>query len=155
MNIVESFKNKARIWAKKVVTLSNTPVTGPLQKEKDSLLKQAKYIKKTIESVFGTIEELENVGLGLAPLIPIAVITSALGAMTYWGTQFAKFMVSVAEQKRLESTGLSPSQAANIISKKSQSEKGFFEGTLLDVKKILPIALLGGGAYYLYKKGDL
>lgn len=145
---IEQFKQKARKWAQQVVELSNTPVTGPLAEKKASLLKWAKYIKNGIESVFGTIDELENVGLGIAfiPLVPVAVVAASLAAITKWTLDYQKFKQMVAEQKRLEDKGVDPVTASTIVAKKS---KPLFN---LDLKGPLGLLLLGGGAWWLFTR---
>ena len=144
---LESFKLKARAWAQKVLIVVNTPVSGQMVEEKESLLKYARYIKKGIEAIFGTIEELENVGLGLLPLIPIAVVAASLAAIAKWTYDYNIFMKKIQEQRRLEADGIDPVTASNIVAKKNAP--GFFN---LNTKKLLPIAAIAGAFFWFNRK---
>ena len=143
---IDQFKEKARDWAKQVVELHNMDVGTVLQPKKKSLLSTASTIKKTIESVFGTFDELENVGLGVAFLIPVAVIAAALAAIAKWTYDYQKLKVLLSEQQRLESAGLSPQTAANVIAKKIDSSL-----INIDTKKMIP--LVGAIALLFWLKG--
>jgi len=59
----------------------------------------------------------EWLGLGAAPaaLIPIAVVTAALAAVSYFLVDFARYMLKVSELRRLQATGLTPDQAAAAL----------------------------------------
>lgn len=142
---IADFKAKARAWALEVVELTNTPVTGELAGEKERLLSFANYIKKGIETIFGTIDELTNVGLGIVfPLVPVAVVAASLAAMYKWNRDYVVFKMKVKEQRRLEATGLDPVTASKIAAKKSP---GLFSFSLRD-----PIFLVVslGAAYWLF-----
>jgi len=143
---IQAFKNKARAWASDVVALYNTPVKGELAEEKARLLKWAGYIKKGVESIMGTIEELEKVGLGIVPLIPVAVIGGSLALIFKWSADYATFKAKVAEQIRLEKRGVSPAVASQIVKAKSGTPFVNF-----DTKSVAVIAGVAGGLYYLTK----
>ncbi len=142
---IESFKLKAKAWAQDVLDVINTPVSGELAVEKARLLKWAKYIKKGIEGVFGTIDELENAGLGVLPLIPIAVVGASLAAMYKWTLDYQTFKRQVEEQKRLEAKGVDPATAARMIAKKGAP-------SLISFGTLSPLLLIGlaGGAWYFF-----
>lgn len=147
-SLINDFKQRSRDWALKVVELVNTEVPGPLQPEKRKMLDRAKIIKQGIEGVFGTMDEFEGVGLGVIPLIPIAVIGASLAAITKWTLDFKKFMAAVTEQRRLESTGMPPAQAAEIA--RQGLTKPFIS---IDFKKLLlPALVVGGGLWYFSRK---
>lgn len=142
---IESFKLKAKAWAQDVVDVINTPVTGELAQDKAKLLRWAGYIKKGIEGVFGTIDELENVGLGILPLIPIAVVGASLAGMYKWTLDYQTFKRQVEEQKRLEARGVDPASAARMVAQKGAP-------SLISFGTLSPLLLIGlaGGAWYFF-----
>jgi len=147
-SMINNFKAKSRDWALKVVELVNTEVPGPLVPEKNRMISRAKVIKQGIESVFGALDEFEGVGLGVLPLIPVAVIGASLAAISKWTYDFARFMTAVKEQRRLESTGMSPEKAAELARQGLSSP--FIN---IDFKKLLlPAAIIGGGLWYFSRK---
>lgn len=144
---IAAFKNKAREWAKEVITLYNTPVPPALKNEKEALLKSAHTIKKGIESIFGTIEELENVGLGLPVLIPIAVIAASMAAMYKWRKDWDKFISKIDYHKTLVDKGYSASEANAAI--KNVSERGLVN---IDGKNLLALSLAGLIAWWVWSR---
>lgn len=149
--MIEGFKNKARSWARDVLRLYNTDVSGSpdLETRKKSLLKWAKYIKMGIESVFGTLEELENMNLGLLPLIPIAAIAASIGAITKWASDYAIFQDKLKLHQSLMKSGASATEASNVVEKLTSSKP------LIDFGGLIPIAGFGLLGFYLAtrKKG--
>lgn len=142
ISMIDSLRLKAKEWAQKVVDVYNTPVTGPLAEEKKRLLSKAKWIKDTIEGVLGTVDELEGAGLGILPLIPVAVIGAAAAAIYKWTLDYKTFTDKVAAQKDLIAKGASPMQAAQMVAKLD-------EGTsLINLKGLLPVVLIGGGLWW-------
>lgn len=147
-SLINNFKQRARDWAIKVVELTNTEVPGPLQPQKRKLLSQANIIKTGVEKIFGTMDEFVNVGLGIVPLIPVAVLGASIAAMTKWSLDFVKFMEAVKEQRRLEATGMDPAKAAEIANQKLS--RPFIN---IDMKKlVLPAVLIGGAVWYFSRK---
>lgn len=146
LSYIDRFKNNAREWAQSVVELVNTPVTGELAKEKAILLKYANYIKKGVESIFGTIDELQNIGLGIAPLIPLAVIGASLAAIYKWNRDYAALKIKIKEQKRLEARGVDPLTASKIIASKRPPS------FTLGLTKPVTLALVLGGGWWLYNR---
>lgn len=143
-SLINNFKAKARDWAINVVTLTNTEVPPSLQSQKRTLLSRANIIKTGVEKIFGTMDEFVNVGLGLLPVVPIAVLGASIAAMTKWTYDFVKFMTAVKEQRRLEATGMSPDKAAEIANQ--NLNKPFIN---IDMKNlILPAVLIGGAVWY-------
>jgi len=66
-------------------------------------------------------------GLAALPaLIPIAVVSAALAAVAYFLTDFLALRAKFEEIKRLETTGLSPAEAAAIVAKTGGG--GLFSG---------------------------
>lgn len=139
---LESFKNKARVWASKVVDLYNTPVPPDLQPKKDELLNSAKTIKRWIEGVFGTLDELDNVGLGILPLIPLAVVIGGAATIANWSINYASLITTINERKRLENRGLTPDQILQFERQQNEKKNALIN---IDWKATIPIALVGGG----------
>lgn len=54
-------------------------------------------------------------GLGLAPLIPIAAVTAAIATLGYFLSDYAKFKSKLDELRRLEARGMTPAQAAEVL----------------------------------------
>lgn len=150
--LIEKFKIKAREWASKVVELSKIDVSHnpKLQGEKNSLLKWAKVIRKGVESITGTIDELDNAGLGIAPLIPIAVIAAAVAGMTKWSLSYAEFLSKAKLERELVKGGTSPTNASKVI----ERIKGDAKAPLVSVGtgKLAGILLILGGGYFLAKQ---
>jgi len=152
----EALKDKARAWAAQVVELNNTPVPADMQKWKDSLMKYAKYVKESIEAVFGSAEELKDLGvnqLGSFGFVSAAVIAAAVAAITYWSTDYAKFRNALSERKRLESIGTDPKTAAELTEKLYGSGGGSFTTNL--VRDLTAPVVFLGGAWLLAKQLDL
>ncbi len=137
--IIDSFKQKARVWAQKVVDLHNLPVPNDMLEQKQKMIDSAETIKKWIEGIFGTIDGFNQAGLGILPLVPIAVIATALAAITKWSISYATFVATVKERKRLEASGLSPQMAAELARKNQDSAL-----IKIDWKAALPFALVLG-----------
>ena len=77
-------------------------------------------------------------GLGVVPLIPIAVIGGSLALMGKWIFDSKKFVGKIEEVKRLERKGYSSEQAVNMV------EKLLGEKSLINLGKIMPIILIVG-----------
>lgn len=113
---MEKFKARARDWANQVVELQSTATsTQALTDKKAALLKWAGVIRKGIESITGTLDGLNTVGLGVIPLVPIAVITASVAAMTKWIADYATFKDAMALQKDLVAGGTAPQKATEMV----------------------------------------
>ena len=144
--LIDSFRQKAREWAADVVALYNTPVPKELEAEKNSLIGKAKKIKETVESILGTVDDL-NFGLGFLPLlIPAAVVAGASAAIYYWYTDYSEFKQKLEYHKSLVASGESPQSATAIIDSITGG------GSIFSGKKPLIILAIIGGAYLLFKK---
>lgn len=79
---------------------------------------------------------------GALPLIPIAAIVAAIAAMTSFISDVYLFERKVTEQKRLESQGVAPQQAAQIV---NQSVR---PGLLASVESVGRLVLFGAVLYF-------
>jgi len=83
-------------------------------------------------------EGLAGTQLGFIPLIPIAVVAGSLALIGKWVNDALVFNRRINEMKRLQSQGMTPNQAANIIDK--IMPKGFGASV---TGLVMPIALVG------------
>lgn len=90
-----------------------------------------------IETVFGDDKEGLK-GLGVLPLVPVAVAVTAIAAMGKWGRDVYLFDRRLTEVKRLEDTGISPGRAADIVGGKAP---GIFAGVTREV--MIPVTVGG------------
>ena len=144
MSYIDDFKTKARKWASDVVALKNTPAKGELLAEKNRLLNFANKIRLGVDSIF---KALESVGLGIAPLIPLAIVGASLTAMSKWYSDYKILMTKLAEQQRLEKMGVDPKTASEIISS-TASKPSLFS----DARKMLPWLAMAGAVLLFYKR---
>jgi len=112
--MIDSFKMKARNWWASVQKLRATPVTASLQAEKEALLSRAETVKNAILKVTSLSDSLSIPGLAALPLVPIALIAAALGAIAYWVNDYAAFVKKVQYQRDLVSQGVPAAQAAQL-----------------------------------------
>ena len=148
VDLIQSFKTKAQEWAILVNELRDTVVTDPaLITKKQSLLKWAETIRKGVESITGTIDGLGGAGLGITPLVPIAVVAASLAAMTKWTYDYKKFKEAASMQKELIASGTSPKTANEMVTKL------FGKGPLVSFKspKLIGAILIAGGGYLFAK----
>lgn len=123
----------------------------------DGLLNQAaaayRNVKSWLSRTFG-LGAYENYsynqlqGLGLIPLIPVAIIAGAVSFIGYWINDAYQFNQKLAEIIRLEKKGMSPSKASELV-RKTFNKKGFFSG---GSSFILPVAIGAGVLLYLKAK---
>lgn len=118
----------------------------------NALMARVKVLRSTISGILakvnGAISFFKSIGsavglgeLGILPVIAIAAIAAALAAIAKWTLDAVTFMKRIEEQRRLESAGVEPGRAAEIVSK--QAEAGSLFGGVTG--KIIPLALLAGG----------
>lgn len=153
MNDVSYLKQKAQEWAGKVVNLYHMQVPPEYEAKKRALLSSAKKIKDSIEYLTGPLAYLSamnSMNLGFIPVVVGVVgVTGAIAAVTYWITDYNKFLVTVEERNKLIAAGLSPQQAANIVSQNHDKESFF--GFKIDSSKIV-LGLGGIGLVYFIAK---
>lgn len=110
------------------VESSNVSGNSELQSEKDSLLWKGRAIKNTIENITSGIDAVYraaqgsglsgavNLGnVGFLPLIPIAVILSAIGAITYWVNDAIKYLNKVQRVEDYKQAGYSTVEANEMV----------------------------------------
>lgn len=171
---IENFKAKARefwtMWnalgSKRAIVAKQSP---EMRREYVDLMARGQSVRSGVETITGLIDraagaydsvrdwlsdtfglggvELERqTQLGLLPLIPIAAIGLSLAAMGKWISDAYQLNRRLEEIQRLENRGLSPQQAAQVVSK--TMPKGFFSGA----QAIAVPLLLAAGAMFIYSK---
>lgn len=107
-----------------------------LYSDYESIKFKGNAIKATIEKVTRLVDEAFNAssniigqdntinmiernshmdGLGFIPLIPIAVITAAIAAITYWVNDAMQYLGKVEQVKNLINRNVSPEKAYDIV----------------------------------------
>ncbi|MES9855937.1 MAG: hypothetical protein ABW166_04945 [Sedimenticola sp.] len=152
LNAVAQLRAKAAEFERLMGVVKSTYSTAAnspeLYKEYETLLFKGNVIKGTIQTLTSGIDyifrifdtvfgDTEPEQLGIIPLVPIAVILSAVGAITYWINDSLKYLNKVNEIRRIESQGYSAKEAYKIV---HGDKKGFFE-KMLEPKFLL----IGGG----------
>lgn len=155
-NLVGQFKQRARefmaVWNTLQSKASDVSRFPALQKEYADLNRRAGFIKTSItkitntvdsimgwfRSVFGLsgVESLE--GLGILPLLPIAIIAGALTLIGKWISDVYIFNKKLEEQKRLEPL-VGVTQASRIVQR--TGPQGMFASF---GRNIMPVLLIGG-----------
>ena len=141
ISLLNRFKIKAGEFMQalsRLDAINNVPAN--LQEEYSGLQTTADYVQSTInwitssvDSVTGFFSDVFNFdgvsevrdyinngntgNMGFIPLIPLAAISGALALMSKFIADVYVFERKIAEQKRLENTGLSPQQAAEVVDK--------------------------------------
>lgn len=142
LSLIEQFKAKAQEFMQALQRLHNIPagdVPENLQGEYSNLMGTAQtiqgtigWITSTVDSVISTVSNIfgfngvdytrdyvngsGNTGMGIVPLVPIAAITAGIAAMSKFISDVYLFERKVTEQKRLENTGMSRQEAADVVS---------------------------------------
>ncbi len=171
---IENFRLKARnFWAmwnaleqKRSTVARQSP---EIRAEYVDLIARGQSVKSGVETITGLIDKAANAyssvkswladtfgldgveleqqtQLGLLPLIPIAAIGLSLAAMGKWVSDAYQLNRRLDEIQRLENKGLTPQQAAQVVSK--TMPKGFFSGT---GSIVLPL-LMAAGAMLIYSR---
>lgn len=175
VSLLQKFKNKADEFMGAWSTLNSIgDVPANLAPEYEDLQQRGGMIQGTIstltqavDTVTGFFSELftfDGVGavrnyindspqqLGIAPLIPVAAITVALGTMGKFITDVYLFERKVSEQKRLVQTGVPESEAAEIINK---MQGVGFTANLAQIAKPLAFTVGAIMLFRLFNKGTL
>lgn len=104
-------------------------VTPNLYNEYTGLVDRGRTIKNTIstttsaiDTVYGFVTEALGKkqadslsGLGFIPLIPIAIITGAIAAITYWINDAVKYLDKTAQVESLTRQGVTPEKAYTTV----------------------------------------
>ena len=85
-------------------------------------------------------------GLGIAPLLLWPVVAAGVAWLGSKALDLFEFSQRVDEQRRLEQTGLTPKQAADIV-----TQTGATGGILGNVKTIVLLGVVALGAWWLYQ----
>lgn len=174
--LITDFKDKARkFWAmwenlnSRRVEVSSYP--PEVQREYKSIMERGVGVRSKIEWITGLIDQAASAyksvkswvaekfglgeipvrqleGMGIIPLIPVAIISGSLATIGYWVNDAYRLNKKLDEIKRLEGKGYSPERAARVASR-NVSMPGFFSG--ID-KLVLPLLLGGATLYYLNKR---
>jgi hypothetical protein len=142
-------KGKAQVWARAVVKLANTPVPPRLAPKKADLLKRARFIKTALEKIFGSIQGVSDMNLGIAPLVVGAgAISAAALLITKWYYDNNKLTKELSSgiYNDLIKKGASPAKAAEIAAKIAGSSEGFFD----QARRLAPW-IIGGALLYLFR----
>jgi len=121
INAVADLKNKAAVFMELLNTVNRT---GPkiinnraLRAERARLITRAELIKSTIEKVTGGIDKAygiwdstigdntfraDNAAAKLVPLIPVAAIAGATGAVAYWISNANNFLYRVYGEGQID-----------------------------------------------------
>lgn len=158
---LDYFKNKANFWATKVRNLATMKVPSSLEAERRSLLQKAMPIRYTVEKIIGNMPSLENIGLGFVMVVVgAAAVAAAVASITYWITDYNKFLAKLDAAQRAQGAGLTPQQSADYVqtidSGAAGSSGGIFGGSVFGsvAKYALPLLVVGGVAIFLMSKRD-
>ncbi|MDH5654199.1 MAG: hypothetical protein OEZ39_20270 [Gammaproteobacteria bacterium] len=98
------------------------PTTDPrLRSEYDSMIDKGDYIQISINKANEALSTVKGWfgmdGLGFVPIVAGLVGAGLLAAVVKWTTDAYQLNAKIEEQKRLESRGMTPQQASNIVGK--------------------------------------
>lgn len=165
-SMMENFRDKAKAFIyryEKLKSLDADVKKYPeLRSEYVGLVGRGTKIRDSIRTVTGGIDNVvgwfnsvvgndkntQLKGLGLLPLIPVAVVIASLAAMGKWGGDVYMFERRLNEIKRLENTGMSPEKASGIVA--DREAPGLIAGITREVMVPLSIAsvVLVAGWYW-------
>ena len=155
---VKSFWRKVdefKALYRRVINTEAVAVTNPeLDAELTSLNNRAKVITTQIQKLTDTIDRVLGWvdssfgddgatalnGLGVLPLLPIAAIILAIGAMTKWSSDAYIYLRKVEDVERLKNQGMSPGQITDILGN-NKKMFGFIP---------TPVVYIGGGLLGLF-----
>lgn len=161
-NVVAQFKAAAAAMDsayERLMGEADYVATRPaLKAQFDPLVQRAASVRATVESIRssleGAVDWLKSVGaavglsgLGVLPLLGIAAIAAAVALVVKWTADTVKFLRVVAEQRRLESAGVAPERAAEIVRSTAAAAAGTASSSWL-----IPIAALVVGGYFLWSQ---
>lgn len=105
------------------------------------------WMRDAVKSALGYFG-VELNGLGFLPLIPIAIIAAGVAYVAKLAADAWALSARIDEQRRLESTGMSPAQAAQIA---KQTNPGGGGGLFsFDLGTGGTVVLVGAGAFALW-----
>jgi hypothetical protein len=171
VSTIEAFRQRAQDFWNQWNLLSSksadvSKMTPEIKKEYDDLLSRGSTIRNTVETVTSMIDAVSGAytstkdwvtglfgvdepNLGFLPLIiPAAVIVASLAAMGKWLKDAYDFNRKMEEIGKLEAKGMSTQEAAQIITRVSDSG-----GFSLNAAVGFPVLLIGGFIAYNMFKG--
>lgn len=160
-DVIGKFKAKAsefereRLKLEKYKTLAaRNPKT---KAEFERLSGQGVSIKANIQKITSSVSDTWNwlkssiglSGLGILPLIPIAVVAGSVTLMSKWLADAYMFNKKMESIEKLQAKGVSASEASAIVDRADQPiGSGLFGGI---GKSVVLIALVGVGAFLIYR----
>lgn len=167
-SMMQNFRDKARSFNLKYTRLqamqNDVRKYPALNIEYQKLMGDGATIRNTIRRVTGGIDNVvgwfNNIfgrdtqlkGMGLLPLIPVAVVIASLAGMGKWASDVYMFERRFEEIKRLERAGLSPEKASDLVSEKEPT--GIIAGMTREIMVPMTVAgvvLIAG--WFLLKNG--
>ena len=158
-DVIGKFRANAAQFAASYTALLNSESVArknpALYSEWKALKSKADGVKATVQKVTGAVDTAarwlkENLGLGVFPaLIPVAVVVSAVAAMTYVIADISKFLMK-AKQFEQVAAQVGPEKAAAIVSQANQ-ESGIVSSIGASAKSVALLVALVAGVYYLPK----
>ncbi len=168
MEIIEKFKSKAQEFLQALNKLNSIQDIPPnlngeysrLQNEAQNIQSTIGWVTSTADSVhsyvtdffgYNTADTLDNYTtgnsgrLGVLPLAPIAAISAGIAVMSKFISDVYVFERKVTEQKRLESSGMPPEKAAEIV---DNIDNG---STIKSITALAKPLLFIGGSIFLIK----
>lgn len=114
-----AIEDRAKIWAQQVVQLHSLPVPDYLRPRKNKLLKQAEFIKKSLEAT-DPLRPMQPVAaeLGFLPLI-IGGGLVAVAAMSKWAKDAFEISKESERFDQLVKGGLTAAQAQAVLNQTS------------------------------------
>lgn len=130
-----------RAYQQVTATAQYAAARPELKSRYDALMSRVASLRATIQSTLAQINRATEFfrslvglqGLGVVPVIAVAVIAAALAAVIKWTTDAALYLKMVSEQKRLEAAGVEPERAAQIA-REGRAAGGLFSGIAQQLK---------------------
>lgn len=119
-----------------------------------ALRRKADDVKATVQKVTGAVDQAagwlkSTFGLGALPaLVPVAVVVSAVAAMSYIVADISKFVIK-ARQFETVSAQVGPEKAAQIVQQAGAGD--IFSSIGASAKSVAMLVALVAGLYYLPK----
>lgn len=149
--MLDSFKMKARNWWGDVQKLRATNVPAHLQAEKTKLLERAETVKNAILKVTSLSDSLRIPGLSALPLVPIAIVAAALGAIAYWTNDYLTFAKKIQYQRDLVTQGVPASEAARIANEAYDTRGPVQKAIDWVGGNLVVVGLLAGGGFLAWR----
>lgn len=138
-----------------LATENSAKKSPALYAEYSTLRKKADDVKAKVQKVTGAVDQAaawlkSAFGLGALPaLVPVAVVVSAVAAMSYIVADISKFVMRVRQFETV-SAQVGPEKAAAIVAQ-SNPGGGVFDSFGASVKSVALLVAVIAGVYYLPK----